>query len=79
MGVTSRTGIVSIIYKEGDKKYFQLQTHILQFLRINCKKKIDTMIIENQSDATKKSKITLHTLFTIPNVIDVLNKVNKNL
>ena len=37
------------------------------------------MIIENQSDATKKSKIILHTLFTIPNVIDVLNKVNKNL
>ena len=39
MGVTSRTGIVSVIYKKGDKKlYCKLQTYILQFVRIDCKK-----------------------------------------
>ena len=41
MDVTSRPGMISVIYKKGDKKMIgdcKLQTHILQFLRINCKK-----------------------------------------
>ena len=31
MGVTSRTGIISVIYQKDDQKYCKLQTQILQF------------------------------------------------
>ena len=37
VGVTSRTGIISVIYIKGDKKRYKggkLQTHILQFLTL---------------------------------------------
>ena len=40
MGVTSRAGIISVKYKKDDEKiYYTLQTHILQFLRVDCKKR----------------------------------------
>ena len=40
MGVTSRAGIIFVKYKKDDEKiYYTLQTHILQFLRVDCKKR----------------------------------------
>ena len=43
MDIVSKRGIVSVIYKKGNKKMIgdcKLQTHRLQFLRIDRKKHI---------------------------------------
>ena len=63
-GVTSRTGITLVKYKKGHKKTLQTTGiycnyyHILQFLRINCKNNLHTIIGEHQSEAIE-NRITL--------------------
>ena len=55
-----------------------IKKFILQFLRIECKKQQMHLIGENQPAAIKNRTI-LHTLSTIRDIIDVSNKLNKNL
>ena len=87
MGVTSGTGIISGIYKKDDKKdianYRPISLLNLDYEIYNTvlknwmQKTLDTIIAENQSAAIKNRTI-LHTLFTICDIIDVSNKLNKN-
>ena len=53
MGVTSITGAILVKYKKGDKKKIMQSTGHIQFLRINCKNHLDTIIGEHQSAAIK--------------------------
>ena len=67
----------------------KLQTAILQFtiLKNRLQKTLDTIIGKNQSASIKKNRTILHTLIilltilfsTVHDIIDVLNKLNKNL
>ena len=67
----------------------KLQTAILQFtiLKNRLQKTLDTIIGKNQSASIKKNRTVLHTLIilltilfsTVHDIIDVLNKLNKNL
>ena len=87
MGVTFGTGIISGIYKKDDKKdianyrpisLLNLDYEIYNTILKNwMQKTLDTIIAENQSAAIKNRTI-LHTLFTICDIIDVSNKLNKN-
>ena len=84
----SRTGILYVIYKKEDKKYitkyrpipllnlnYQIYTTILQ----NCIQKTSVTIITEKQSAAIKNKTILHTLSIICGVVDVSNKLNKNL
>ena len=86
--ISSRTGIISVIYKKGDKKDianyrpisllsldYKIYTTILQN---GIEQTLDNIIGENQTAAIKNRTI-LHTLSTIRDIIDVSNKLNKNL
>ena len=88
IGISSRTGIISVIYKNGDKKdianYRLISLLNLDYkifttiLKNRMQKTLDNMIGQNQTAAIKNRTI-LHTLSTIRDIIDVSNKLNKNL
>ena len=83
MPVTSRTGIISVIYKKSDKKYIANYRLILllnldyktyaTILKNRMEKMLDTIIGENQSPAIKNRTI-LHTLSTIRDITDLCVK-----
>ena len=84
----SRKGIISVIYKKGDKKcitnYRPISLLNLNYqvyptiLKHHMQKPSFTIITEKQSAAIK-NKTVLHTLSVIGDVVDVSNKLNKNL
>ena len=88
IGISSRTGIISVIYKNGDKKdianYRLISLLNLDYkifttiLKNRMQRTLDNMIGQNQTAAIKNRTI-LHTLSTIRDIIDVSNKLNKNL
>ena len=88
IGISSRTGIISVINKNGDKKdianYRLISLLNLDYkifttiLKNRMQKTLDNMIGQNQTAAIKNRTI-LHTLSTIRDIIDVSNKLNKNL
>ena len=88
MGISSRTGIISVIYKKGDKKdtanYRPISLLNLDYkiytsiLKNRMQKTIGKIIGENQTAAIKNRTI-FHTISTIRDIIDVPNKLSKNL
>ena len=86
--ISSRTGIISVIYKKGDKKdianYRPISLLSLDYkiyttiLKNGMEQTLDNIIGENQTAAIKNRTI-LHTLSTIRDIIDVSNQLNKNL
>ena len=88
IGISSRTGIISVIYKKGDKKditnYRPISPLNLDYkiytsiLKNRMQKTLHKIISENQTAAIKNRTI-LHTLSTIHDIIDVSNTLNKNL
>ena len=88
MGVTSRTRIISVIYKECDKRDIENYRPI-SFLNLNykistatlkniIKKTLDTIIGEYHLEVIK-NRILLYTLSAFCYTKDVSNKLNKNL
>ena len=85
-GISSRTGIISVIYPKGDRKdianYRPISLLNLDYkiftaiLKNRMQQTLDNIIDENQTAAIKNGTI-LHTLSTIRDIIDVSN--NKNL
>ena len=86
MCTSSRTGMISVIYKKGDKKDianyrlisllnldYKIYTNIL---KNRMHKILDQIIGENQI-ATIKNRTILHRLSTIWDFIDLSNKMNK--
>ena len=88
IGASSRTGIISVIYKKGDKKdianYRPISLLNLDYkiyttiLKNRMQQTLNNIIGENQTAAIKHRTI-LHTLSTIRDIIDISNKLNKNL
>ena len=88
IGVSSRTGIISVIYKKGDKKdmpnYRPISLSNLDYkifttiLKNRIQTTLDDIIGSNQTAAIKNRTI-LHTLSTIRDTIDISNILNKNL
>ena len=88
IGISSRTGIISVIYKKGDKKdmanYRPISLLNLDYkffttiFKNRMQITLDNIIRENQTAAIKNWTI-LHTLSTIRDIIDVSNKLNNNL
>ena len=54
MGVTSRTGIISVIYKKLIKTTLQTTDPYTIFLKDQLQKTLDAIIGENQSAAIRK-------------------------
>ena len=88
IGISSRTGIISVIYKKGDKKdianYRPISLLNLDYkiyttiLKNQMQQTLNNIIGENQTAAIKNRTI-LHTFSTIRDIIDVSNKLDKNL
>ena len=54
MAVTSRTGIISVICKKGDKKIWQTTEPCTTILKNRLQKTLDTIVSENQFVAIKR-------------------------
>ena len=88
IGISSRTGIISVIYKKGDKKdianYRPISLLNLDYkiyttiLKNQMQQTLNNIIGENQTAAIKNRTI-LHTFSFIRDIIDVSNKLDKNL
>ena len=88
ISISSRTGIISVIYKKGDKKdianYRPISLLNLDYkifatiLKNRMQITLDNIIGPNQTAAIKNRTI-LHTLSTIRDITDVSNKLGKNL
>ena len=88
MSTSSTTGIISVIYKKGDKKdiancrsisLLNLDYKINDtILKNSMQKTLDKIIDQNQTAAIKNRTI-LHTLSTMRDIVDLSNKLNKKL